>query len=60
MYKVTYQGWIVEGRASSKQNACRLAFRKLIEAELIKKAPPTDNDNDTSFKDTSCEILRDE
>jgi len=59
MYRITHCGYIVEGRASSPQNACRLAFRKLIEAGLIKKTPPTDINNSTTFKDTSVELIVD-
>lgn len=57
MYRVTHKGYIVEGRASSAQNACRLAFRKLIEAKLIKNTPPTDKDSTSSFKDTQIEVI---
>lgn len=57
MYRVTHKGYIVEGRASSAQNACRLAFRKLIEAKLIKNTPPTDKDSLSSFKDTQVEVI---
>jgi hypothetical protein len=57
MYRVTHKGYIVEGRASSAQNACRLAFRKLIEAKLIKNTPPTDKDSESSFKNTRVEII---
>lgn len=57
MYRITYKGNIVEGRASSPQNACRLAFRKLIEAGLIKNTPPTDPDEPSTFKDTKVELI---
>ena len=57
MYRVTHAGYIVEGRASSAQNACRLAFRKLIEAKLIKNTPPTDVDSESSFKNTTVEVI---
>lgn len=57
MYRVVHKGYIVEGKARSAQNACRLAFRKLIEADLIENTPPTDPDNDSTFKDTSVELL---
>jgi hypothetical protein len=60
MYRVTHAGYIVEGRASSSQNACRLAFRKLIEAGLIKKAPKTDDNVDSTFENTQVEIINDQ
>lgn len=56
-YRITYKGNIVEGRASSAQNACRLAFRKLIEAGLITKVPETDINSPSTFKDTKVEII---
>ncbi len=56
-YRITYKEHIVEGRASSAQNACRLAFKKLIEAKLIKNAPQPDRDSDSTFKDTKVEII---
>lgn len=59
-YRITHKEHVVEGRASSKQNACRLAFKKLIEAGLIKKQPPTDIDSDSTFKDTTVEVIPDD
>lgn len=59
MYRVICQGWIVEGRASSPQNACRLAFRKLIEADLINNTPPTDRDSPSTFRNTTVEVIED-
>lgn len=59
MYKITVDQWIVEGRASSIGNACRLAFKKLIEAGLIKNQPPTDIDSPTGFKNVKVEVLND-
>lgn len=56
-YRITHKGHVVEGRASSKQNACRLAFKKLIEAGLITKQPPTDINSESTFKDTKVEVL---
>jgi len=57
MYRITHKGYVVEGRATSAQNACRLAFKKLMEAQLIKNTPPTDNDAESSFKDTKVEVI---
>lgn len=57
MYRITHKGYVVEGKASSAQNACRLAFKKLIEAQLIKNTPPTDSDSPSSFKDTKVEVI---
>ncbi len=57
MYRIRHAGFIVEGKATSAQNAARLAFKKLIEADLIKNTPPTDNDSPTSFKDTQVEVI---
>jgi len=59
MYRITYKEHIVEGRASSAQNACRLAFKKLIEAKLIKNAPKSDIDTPSTFADTKVEIIDD-
>ena len=59
MYRVVHIDYIVEGRASSPQNACRLAFRKLIEAGLIKQTPLPDKDAISTFKDTKVEIMQD-
>ena len=59
MYRITCKGFIVEGKATSPQNACRLAFKKLIEAQLIKNTPPTDRDSESSFKDTKVEVIDD-
>ena len=56
-YRITYKEHIVEGRASSAQNACRLAFKKLIEAKLIKNTPPSDINTLSTFKDTKVEII---
>lgn len=56
MWRITHAGHVVEGRASSAQNACRLAFRKLIEAGLIKNTPPT-AENASTFKDTTVELM---
>ena len=58
-YRITHKGHIVEGRASSAQNACRLAFKKLIEAKLIKNTPPSDRNSDSTFKDTKVEVIND-
>lgn len=58
-YRITYKEHIVEGRASSAHNACRLAFKKLIEAKLIKNTPLPDRDSDSTFKDTKVEIIDD-
>jgi hypothetical protein len=60
MYRVVTHGWIVEGRATSPQNACRLAFRKLMQAELMAKQPATDRDSPSTFKNTTVEIIEDE
>ena len=57
MYRITHKGYVVEGKATSAQNACRLAFKKLIEAQLIKNTPPTDTDFPSSFKDTKVEVI---
>ncbi len=57
MYRITHKGYVVEGKATSAQNACRLAFKKLIEAQLIKNTPSTDNDSPSSFKDTKVEVI---
>lgn len=59
-YRVTHKGYVVEGKASSPSNACRLAFKKLIEAQLIKNQPPTDIDSYSTFQDTIVEIIPDE
>lgn len=58
MFRIKHKEWIIEGRASSPQNACRLAFRKLIEAELISKTPPTDVNSESTFKDTTVELIQ--
>lgn len=58
MYRITYKGYVVEGKATSAQNACRLAFKKLMEAQLIKNTPPTDDDSPSSFKDTKVEVIK--
>lgn len=60
MYRVVCQGWIVEGRARSKQNACRLAFKKLIEADLINNTPPTDINSPSTFRNTTVEVIPDD
>ena len=57
MYRITHKGYVVEGKATSAQNACRLAFKKLIEAQLIKNTPQTDSDFASSFKDTKVEVI---
>lgn len=59
-YRIIHKGYVVEGKASSPQNACRLAFRKLIEANLIKNTPPTDPNVPSTFKDTVVEIVKNE
>jgi len=58
-YRITYKEHIVEGRASSAQNACRLAFKKLIEAKLIKNTPKSDINTPSTFADTKVEIIDD-
>lgn len=58
-YRVIHKGYIVEGKATSAQNACRLAFKKLIEAQLIKNTPPTDINVPSTFKDTYVEVIND-
>ena len=57
MYRITHKGYEVEGKATSAQNACRLASKKLIEAQLIKNTPQTDSDSASSFKDTKVEVI---
>ena len=57
MYRITHKGYVVEGKATSAQNACRLAFKKLIEAQLIKNTPQTDSDSASSVKDTKVEVI---
>lgn len=56
IYRIRHKEWIVEGRASSPQNACRLAFRKLIAAGLIEKQPISEADG--TFAETSVELLK--
>lgn len=58
-YRVTYKSHIVEGRATSAQNACRRAFKLLIKEGLIKNQPPTDIDSESTFKDTYVEVIHD-
>ena len=60
MYEINCEGYIVKGRASSPQNACRLAFNKLIEAGLIKRQPATDPDSESTFKNTTVKVIKDE
>ena len=58
-YRVRYKHHIVEGRATSAQNACRKAFKLLINEGLIKTQPKTDINNPTSFENTSVEVIND-
>ena len=57
MYRITVGKHVVEGKATSTNNACRLAFRKLIEAKLITNTPPTDINSESTFKDTKVEVI---
>ncbi len=59
MYRIKHAGYEVEGLATSSQNAARLAFKKLLKAQLIKSHPPLDYDSPSSFKDTTVEVIKD-
>lgn len=50
----------VQGVAKSAQNACRLAFRKLIAAKLLDSAPKSDIDSPSTFEHTTVELIKDE
>lgn len=60
-FRVSTCGYIVEDiLATSANNACRLAFRKLIEQNLITKAPKTDIDSQSTFENTTVEVMEDD
>lgn len=56
-YRVYHAGYVVEGRATSPQNACRRAFKELIKNGKIKKQPPSDINSPSSFKDTEVRVM---